>query len=162
MRRTLHDPDPMQNGAEGAGVTDEALEGLLRLHARRPPYGAVHWDALGARIVAAAEDEMTLGPWPWAVNRAGIAVRLPATDAPARQWWDVAAGWARPALAAALVVGSVAGVLAVGTPAVDSGDTSAAAFAWLQSVTGGGSAIADRPTDAASTPDSLFTAVVEQ
>lgn len=162
MRRTLDDPDPMQNRAAVAGLTHEDLKGLVRIHACRPPYGAVHWDALGARIVAAGEDEMALGRSARAGNPAGTAVRLQVSEARARQWWDVAAGWARPALAAALIVGSVAGALAVRTPAAEAGDTSAAASAWLQSVTGGGSALVDRATDAAATPDSLFTAVVEQ
>ena len=162
MRRTLHDPDPKHNGAGVAGLTDEALEALVRVHASRPPYGAVHWDALGARILAAAEDEMPRGLWARTGDRTGVPLRAQTSDAIGRKWWDVAEGWARPALAAALVVGSVAGVLAMRTPATETGDASASASAWLQSVTGVGSALAERPADATAGPDSLFTAVIEQ
>jgi hypothetical protein len=83
----------------------------------------------------------------------------------------VTASWARPAIAAALVVCAVSTAVVLGTPAVavaESGDAGAAA--WLQSLAGNGStALADHPAGSVVDPalgaanrDSLFNEVVEQ
>jgi hypothetical protein len=180
MRPMNADPDPRHNRTTDAKLSEEAVVAYLRAHGRRAPHEAVDWDGLAERVMESARFHL---------GRRAPAVRSAVSAAPAHvwgraesgpqgsagrgdgapaahQWWEVTAAWARPAVAAALVVSAISGMLALAAPATsvaDSADYSTATTAWLQSVSGmGGSSAADRPDRAMASPDSLYTAVVEQ
>jgi len=179
MRPLNADPHPGHDRATDAMLSEEAVVRYLHAHGRRAPHDAVDWDGLAERVVESARphlgwrargarSEVSAAPAHARVRaesgRPGSAsrgVRAPA----AHQWWEVTAAWARPAVAAALVVSAISGLLALAAPSTavsDSADT-AATTAWLQNVSGlSGSSAADRPDGATVSPDSLYTAVVEQ
>lgn len=84
---------------------------LLRMHTGAP-HDRVDWDRLATRTVAGAGAELarrrarTGRPWGAQRRRRGA-------------WWEVAAGWVRPATAAAAVAALAAVV--IGTPVVPTG-----------------------------------------
>jgi hypothetical protein len=138
------------------GRPDTALLALIREHAQRVPAGSVDWTALAARIVEDGRGELA------ARHRAAYDsddVRTPLRRPTARRWWEVTAGWARPAIAAALVVSAISTAVVLASPSVaaaDAGDTSSAA--WLQTLGATGTAIAATPANR----DSLFSEVIGQ
>src|ERR1700728_3952848 len=92
------------------GRPDTALLALIREHSRRVPAGSVDWNALAARIVEDGGGELA------ALHRTAYdshGVRTLLRHPAPRRWWEVTAGWIRPAIAAALVVSAIstAGVL---------------------------------------------------
>lgn len=152
MPSNRSDRDPRVSRATPAGgmLAEDAVMTVVRAHGRRPPRDAVDWDALHGRIVDSARVHLA--------RRARVA-----SSTAARHWWEVTAAWARPALAAAVVVSVISGAAALATPSATTSDSpdNSVMTAWLQTV-GGLSAgtMADRAD--ATSPDSLYTAVVEQ
>ena len=141
------------------GRPDTALLALIREHNQPAPAGSVDWDALAARIVEDGRGELA------ARHHAaydGNDVRTLRRATPHR-WWEVTAGWARPAIAAAVVVSAISTAVVLTSPSLavaDTGDASSAA--WLQTF---GAASTPAGTTAAVTPanrDSLFVEVVGQ
>jgi hypothetical protein len=182
-----------ENGPPESATTGDlsgaAVLALVREHRRPAPYGAVDWALLEQRIIASGRDELATR------QQSALAVAAPSLVQPGRRfgsshgiarassgaettwrpagrrWWEVTAGWARPAIAAALVVCAVSTAVVLGTPAVSVAESSdSGAAAWLQSLSGNGSAaFADRPAGSVIDPalstanrDSLFHEVVEQ
>jgi hypothetical protein len=138
---------------------------LVQLAACRPPYDTVRWDALADRIVADAQDELgrrrTVAGVPSVRNvRRGV-----------RAWWEVTAGWARPALAAAVAMIAVAAALVISTPGALSGvaATDATTAGTLAASTDAIDAVMlETPSSVSEfesspvTRDSLFSALVGQ
>ena len=190
-------PDHPQRSEYGGDLSDEALRALLREHGKPAPYDSIDWTGLAQRIVASGREEFaarqqsgiavvspaTGQPSRWSESSraarrasAGASGGASAAAAAARRpvggrWWEVTAGWARPTIAAAVVVSAVSAALALASPATaaqESGD--AASAAWVQNLAGGSSTtLADRPAGivldpalGAASRDSLLTAVVEQ
>lgn len=160
-------PDPAAKSPAEAAPEDETRS-LLRAHAMRPPYDAVHWDALAARIMAQAEADLG--------RRRSVRELVGVTGLRrgVRAWWEVTAQWARPAVAAALAAIAVAAAL-VGTAPASSGTLAAADSAASGIATNGVTANTD-PVDAVLgsstnttvssearvvTRDSLFSALVD-
>jgi hypothetical protein len=151
-------PDAPQTGATSGDVSGAAALALVRQHSRPTPYGAVNWAALADRVVADGGDEL-------AARRQSAAWRPVG-----RRWWEVTAAWARPTIAAAVVVSAISAALALGAPlgsVADAGDGSGGAA--QPRATGSWSALANRPASAVLDPavevpnrDSLYNAVVEQ
>lgn len=155
-------PDPLADGE------DRALDPILiavRAHAGKPPYDAVNWGALTTRIVASADHDLgrrrAAARWPGIVGRGWSG----------RAWWEVAATWARPAVAAAVVTVALTGALVAtsGAPMTNqSGDTPAAPEAMIATTADGGDAmmlgaqvsLASDAEAGAITRDSLFAALV--
>ncbi len=133
---------------------------LLRMHANPPPYDAVDWDAVAARIITAAEPQLE--------RRRTLAGRAGALRWRVRAWWEVTAEWARPALAAAVAMIAVAAALVIANPAASSG-TDGVSMTEMTATTDGVDAVmlASPATEAAFTEaapitrDSLFSAVVD-
>jgi hypothetical protein len=183
-------PDAARRGASDGDLSSAAVLALLRAHGAPAPYDSVDWTRLAQRIVATGHDELAsrrhsaidspvivrsgrrpdtspeTSPGGATATSEGAARRTAG-----RRWWEVTAGWARPTIAAAVVVSAVSAALAVGSPAasvVESGD--AAGAAWIQSLAGRSSTgLVDRSAGIAIDPpvgtaarDSLFTEVVEQ
>lgn len=138
------------------GRPDTALLALIREHSEPAPAGSVDWNALAARIVEDGRGELA------ARQRAaydGDGVRTLLRRPAPRRWWEVTAGWARPAIAAALVVSAISTAVVLTSPSVavaDAGDTSTAA--WLQTFGATGITTAATP----ATRDSLFSEVISQ
>jgi len=136
---------------------------LLRAHGRQPPYDAVEWDRLAARIAAGAGPELTR-------RRAMMPLGRPQFTPPVRPWWEIAAGWARPALAAAISTIVVAAALltaTAGTTSASAGQSTGQSTAATTGADGvdavmlGGSSAATPAVDgAAMTRDSLFSTLV--
>jgi hypothetical protein len=176
--RPLNADPPRHDRPTDAMLSEEAVVRYLHAHGRRAPVGAVDWDGLAERVVESARPHLgwrarsaraggSAAPraWDWDESaRTGSAYRGDRAPA-AHQWWEVTAAWARPAVAAALLVSAISGLLALAGPSTavsDSADT-AATTAWMQNASGlGGSSAADRLDGATTSPDSLYTAVVEQ
>lgn len=148
---------------EGPGGGDD-VSSLVHLAACKPPYDTVRWDALAERIVAGAQDELA---------RRRVGARLPGGTSlrrGVRAWWEVTAGWARPAVAAAVAMIAVAAALVIATPgaplSASGGDTTTAT-----TLAAGTDAIdammLETPNAAVSvepsppTRDSLFSALVD-
>jgi hypothetical protein len=89
----------------------DPLSTLVRTYGSRPPYDAVNWNAMQARILAGSDEELDRRRTAIARGRAG-ALRQRVGG-----WWEVTAGWARPAVAAAVAMIAVASALVVATPA---------------------------------------------
>jgi hypothetical protein len=138
------------------GRPDTALLALIREHSRRVPAGSVDWNALAARIVEDGRGELA------ALHRAAYdshGVRTLLRHPAPHRWWEVTAGWIRPAIAAALVVSAISTAVVLASPSAlvaDAGDTSSAA--WLQTFGATGTAIAATPANR----DSLFDEVIGQ
>jgi hypothetical protein len=178
MRPLNADPHPLDDRPTDAMLSEEAVVRYLHAHGRRAPLSAVDWDGLAERVIESARPHLgwraqgarsgvSAAPRPWVRDeraRTGSAGRGDRAAA-AHQWWEVTAGWARPAVAAALLVSAISGLLALAGPSMsvsDAADT-AATTAWLQNASGlSGSSAADRLDGATTSPDSLYTAMVEQ
>ncbi len=138
------------------GGPDTALLALIREHSQPAPAASVDWNALAARIIEDGRGEL-------AARQRGAydgdgARRLLRPPAP-RRWWEVTAGWARPAIAAALVVSAISTAVVLASPSVaiaDAGDSNTGA--WLQTLGANGTTTAAGP----ATRDSLFSEVVSQ
>jgi hypothetical protein len=136
------------------GRPDTALLALIREHSQPAPAGSVDWNALAARIVEVGRGELA------ARQRAsydGDGVRTLLPRAASRRWWEVTASWARPAIAAALVVSAISTAVVFASPSVtvaDAGDSGTAA--WLQALGAAGTATAATPTNR----DSLYSEVL--
>jgi hypothetical protein len=136
------------------GQPDSATLALIREHQQPVPAGLVDWDALAARIADSGRAELS------ARQRAANAIGSHASlrrPAPGR-WWEVTAGWARPAIAAALVVSAISTAVVLASPpaVADAEDTGTAA--WLQTLDAtGGVTVAP-----ALNRDSLLSEVVSQ
>lgn len=156
---------PMHHTRHDGQDAGDDMWSLAQMAACKPPYDAVRWDSLAERIVAGAQDEL-------ARRRAGA--RLPGGTSQrrgARAWWEVTAGWARPAVAAAVAMIAVAAALVIATPGAPSvasgGDTAPATT--LAAGTDGIDAMMLEPSSAAAigvessppTRDSLFSALVD-
>jgi hypothetical protein len=174
-----------------------------------PPYDAVEWNALALRVVGDAQSELkrrqiaatALSDAEAVEGTDGIVVpfglvrgaRVSGDRSAARttggrfkrRWFEVTAGWVRPAMLAAAVVSCVAVTLTITAPAspgaIASGDSAAALASASQSaysaadqdasdsameaaVVGGGRE-SDRQADLQFGPrtrDAMFTAVVEE
>jgi hypothetical protein len=136
------------------GRPDTALLALIREHSRRAPAGSVDWNALAARIVEDGRGELAARQRA-AYDSDGVRTLL-RRPAP-RRWWEVTAGWARPAIAAALIVSAISTAVVLASPSVavaDTGDSSAAA--WLQALGATSTVTAATP----ATRDSLFVEVI--
>ena len=107
-----HDAQEQPATARTADVDPVSV--LLRTHASRPPYDAVDWDAVAARIITAAGPQLE--------RRRTGAGRAGALRWRVRAWWEVTAEWARPALAAAVAMIAIATALVIANPAASSGD----------------------------------------
>ncbi len=190
-----------------AGESAEAtVRSLVQGYGTVPPYDAVEWNALATRVVgdaqselkrrqiaaAAESNERTVDAadgivLPFGLVRGGLASGTPTGTTGIRRfkrhWFDVTAGWVRPAMLAAAVVSCVAVTLAIESPvspgAIASGDSAAALAsaspsaysaadqdasdsAMAAAVVGRAS---DRQVDlqlGPSTRDAMFTAVVEE
>ena len=137
----------------------DPVSSLVRTYASRPPYDAVDWDAVAARIVSAAEPELE--------RRRALAGRPGALRWRVRAWWEVTAEWARPAVAAAVAMIAIATALVVANPSSPVTDSSATAE--MTATTDGTDAVVfgSPATQAAFTEagpitrDSLFSAVVD-
>jgi negative regulator of sigma E activity len=106
--------DRSRSAPPAGGMTRESsdpVSELVRTYASRPPYEAVNWDAMEARIVAGSNEELERRRVAASRGRAGV-FRQRVTA-----WWEVTAGWARPAMAAAVAAVAVATALVVTTPA---------------------------------------------
>jgi hypothetical protein len=146
--------------APNAGAnTPDALSAIVRAHATRPPYNAVDWDGFAARITSAAAPEL---------DRRRKAARWSDSRRDrfrVRAWWEITAGWARPALAAAVATIAVAGTLVLATWGATSA-LSADGATVTASADGVDSVMLDSQTgiataDASSAiQDSLFSAIV--
>jgi hypothetical protein len=138
------------------GRPDTALLALIREHSQPAPAGSVDWNALAARIVGDGRDELAARQRE-ACDGDG-ARTLQRRPAP-RRWWEVTAGWARPAIAAALVVSAISTAVVLTSPSTvvaDAGDSSTAA--WLQTFGAAGTTPATSPANR----DSLFSEVIGQ
>jgi hypothetical protein len=138
------------------GRPDTALLALIREHSQPAPTGSVDWNALAARIVEDGRGELAARQRA-AYDSDGIRTLL-RRPAP-RRWWEVTAGWARPAIAAALVVSAISTAVVLASPSVtvaDAGDSSTAA--WLQTLGATGTVTAATP----ATRDSLLGEVIGQ
>lgn len=138
------------------GRPDTALLALIREHSQPAPAGSVDWNALAARIVEDGRGELAARQ-----RRAydGDGVRSLLRPPAPRRWWEVTAGWARPAIAAALVVSAISTAVVLASPFVvvsDAGDSSTGA--WLQTLGANGTTTALTP----ATRDSLFSEVISQ
>jgi hypothetical protein len=132
-----------------SGERDSALLALIREHQQRVPARSVDWDALAARIVDSGRAELS------ARQRLAHAI---GAHAPGR-WWEVTAGWARPAIAAALVVSAISAAVVLASPTVtvaDADDSGTAA--WLQTLGAAGNVT----VTPALNRDSLLSEVVNQ
>jgi hypothetical protein len=136
------------------GRQDTALLALIREHSQRAPTGSVDWSALAARIAEDGRGEL-------AARHSDGVRSLPRRTAP-RRWWEVTAGWARPAIAAALVVSAISTAVVLASPSAgsaDAGDASTTGTAaWLQTFGAANVAAAGTPANR----DSLFSEVVGQ
>jgi hypothetical protein len=141
------------------GQTDAEMLALIREHHEPVPVGAVDWTALATRIVDSGSAELS------ARQRAAYMIGTHAgAHAPLRRplphpWWEVTAGWARPAIAAALVVCAISTAVVIASPIVtvaDVGDTGTSA--WLQTL----DAAAGVTPAPAVNRDSLLSEVVSQ
>ncbi len=136
------------------GRPDTGLLALIREHSQPAPAGSVDWNALAARIVGDGRGELA------ARQRAaydGDGVRTLLRRPAPRRWWEVTAGWARPAIAAALVVSAISTAVVLASPSLavaDAGDSSTAA--WLQTLGATGAATAATPANR----DSLYNEVL--
>lgn len=138
---------------------------VVQTAASRPPYDAVRWDALADRIVAGAHDEL-------ARRRASAGLSSGKSQRRGvRAWWEVTAGWARPAMAAAVAMIGVAAALMVATPATPSGATGtdapsagtlAASTDAIDAVMLGAPSSASSFESSPPSRDSLFSALVGQ
>jgi hypothetical protein len=138
----------------------DAVSTLVRTYACRPPYDAVDWDAVAARILSAADAELG--------RRRTLAGRAGALRWRVRAWWEVTAGWARPAVAAAVAMIAVATALVIAnpgtTPVADAASTAemTATADGVDAVMLGSPATEAAFTEAGPiTRDSLFSAVVD-
>jgi hypothetical protein len=139
------------------GQPDSAMLALIREHQQPVPAGLVDWDALAARIADSGRAELSARQR--AANTIGAHAPLLRRPAPGR-WWEVTAGWARPAIAAALVVSAISTAVVLASPptvaVADAEDTGTAA--WLQTLdAAGGVTVAP-----ALNRDSLLSEVVSQ
>jgi hypothetical protein len=138
------------------GRPDTALLALIREHSQPAPASSVDWNALAARIVEDGRGELA------ARHRAaydGDGIRTLQRRPAPRRWWEVTAGWARPAIAAALVVSAISTAVVLASPSVtvaDAGDANTAA--WLQTLGATGTATAATPVNR----DSLYSEVLAQ
>jgi hypothetical protein len=108
---------PLGHAPQDEDETIDTVPSLVQMAVCRPPYDAVRWDTLAERIVASAQDDLA--------RRRGV-VGLPSGTGlrrGVRAWWEVTAGWARPALAAAVTMIAVAAALMIATPAAPSAGT---------------------------------------
>jgi hypothetical protein len=137
------------------GEPDAALLALIREHQQPVPARSVDWDALAARIVDGGRAELS------ARQRSAHAIGAQASlrrAAPGR-WWEVTAGWARPAIAAALVVSAISTAVVLASPTVTVADADdAGTAAWLQTLGATGSITVAPPLNR----DSLLSEVVNQ
>jgi hypothetical protein len=134
------------------GRPDTALLALIREHSQPAPAGSVDWNALAARIVEDGRGELAARQRA-SYDRDGVRTLLP--RAASRRWWEVTASWARPAIAAALVVSAISTAVVFASPSVtvaDAADSSTAA--WLQTL--GATGTAATPTNR----DSLYSEVL--
>ena len=137
------------------GRTDAEMLALIREHHEPVPVGAVDWNALATRIVGSGSAELS------ARQRAAYTIGTPAPlgrPSP-HPWWEVTAGWARPAIAAALVVCAISTAVVIASPTVtvaDAGDTGTSA--WLQTL----DAAAGVTPAPAVNRDSLLSEIVSQ
>jgi hypothetical protein len=137
----------------------DAVSALLRTYGNQPPYDAVNWEGIAARILAASDADLA--------RRRSLAGRGGVVPWRVRAWWEVAAGWARPAVAAAVAMIAVASALVIATPAA--APASGAAGTTVTASTDGADAamLGSQTSDVASseampiTRDSLFSAVVD-
>jgi hypothetical protein len=181
------------------GSTEDAVGALVRAHGATPPYDSVDWNSLAVRVVDNAQSELKR-------RQNTVAARLRdgtidhslhlvtssegeydrvATASGGwrirRQWFEVTAGWVRPAMIAAGLVMAVATTLTVTTPASPAvagiGDSAALASASTGAYGVGDRDASDSAMEAAvvgragdmqvdmqfgpGTRDALFTAVVE-
>jgi hypothetical protein len=137
------------------GQTDAEMLALIREHHEPVPVGAVDWNALATRIVGSGSAELS------ARQRAAdtIGTHAPLRRPSPRPWWEVTAGWARPAIAAALVVCAISTAVVIASPTVTVADASdTGASAWLQTL----DAAAGVTTAPAVNRDSLLSEVVSQ
>jgi hypothetical protein len=137
------------------GEPDSALLALIREHHQPVPARSVDWDALAARIVDSGRAELS------ARQRAAQAIggHAPLRRPAPGRWWEVTAGWARPAIAAALVVSAISTAVVLASPTVtvaDADDTGTAA--WLQTL----GATGNVTVAPALNRDSLLSEVVNQ
>ncbi len=133
---------------------------LVRTYASRPPYNAVDWDAVAARIVSAADAELQ--------RRRTLAGRAGVLRWRVRAWWEITAGWARPAVAAAVAMIAVATALVIANPAASPMTDNASTAEMTATADGADAVMLGSPaTEAAFTEagpitrDSLFSAVVD-
>ncbi len=155
---------PMDHTRHDGQDAGDDVPSLMHIAACKPPYDAVRWDALAERIVAGAQDELA---------RRRMGARLPGGTSVrrgVRAWWEVTAGWARPAVAAAVAMIAVAAALVIATPGALSiasgGDTTTATT--LAAGTDAVDAMMLETSSAAvsvesspPTRDSLFSALVD-
>jgi hypothetical protein len=135
--------------------TDAAMLALIREHHEPVPVGAVDWNALATRIVGSGSAELS------ARQRAAytIGTHAPLRRTSPRPWWEVTAGWARPAIAAALVVCAISTAVVIASPTVTVADASdTGTSAWLQTL----DAAAGVTPAPAVNRDSLLSEVVSQ
>jgi hypothetical protein len=137
------------------GRTDAEMLALIREHHEPVPVGAVDWNALATRIVGSGSAELS------ARQRAAytIGTHAPLLRPSPRPWWEVTAGWARPAIAAALVVCAISTAVVIASPTVTVADASdTGTSAWLQTL----DAAAGVTPAPAVNRDSLLSEVVSQ
>ena len=137
------------------GQTDAEMLALIREHHEPVPVGAVDWNALATRIVGSGNAELS------ARQRAAytIGTHAPLRRPSPRPWWEVTASWARPAIAAALVVCAISTAVVIASPTVTVADASdTGTSAWLQTL----DAAAGVTPAPAVNRDSLLSEVVSQ
>jgi len=149
--------------ADGEERAVDPISAVVRAYASRPPYDAVDWAAIAARIVASADHDLerrrAAARWP----------RLASRGWSGRAWWEVAASWARPAVAAAVVTVALTGVLVASSGATVTTQSEVAQVSPMiaASTDGVDAVLVGSPTSPASsvgagtiTRDSLFAALV--
>jgi len=134
---------------------------IVRAYGAKPPYEAIDWTAVTARIVAGASSDLDRR------RAAARWTRIAPDGRRARAWWEIAASWARPAIAAAVVTVALTGTLVATSGATTQGeDTSTSTGTTLVASTDGVDAVMfESPTTTRSeggvvTRDSLFSALV--
>jgi hypothetical protein len=137
------------------GRPDTALLALIRAHSQRAPAGAVDWNALAARIAEDGRGELAARHH---AAHDGNGVRALRRATP-HGWWEVTAGWVRPAIAAALVVSAISTAVVLTSPSLAIADASdAGTAAFLQTLGAAGTASAATPANR----DSLFAEIAGQ
>jgi hypothetical protein len=179
-------------------LSDDTLRALVRAYGSAPPYGSVDWDSLAQRVAQDAQIELerrqlAAGTQPWIeangetyIARASRSLQIDDGGRSRRRvsgrvrwrWWEVTAGWVRPAMIAAAVVSAIAVSLNVALPDVsapatgDSTQMSASEYATEVRDAGDSAmeaAVVDRTSGqqydlqlAPETRDQIFTEVVNE